>query len=328
MEYKDLIPYQQAFERYLAKEQLVQGYPASLYAPIDYIMSLGGKRIRPVLTLLAYQLFGHDYSRALPQAMAVETFHNFSLMHDDIMDQATTRRGEPSVHHRYGVNAAILSGDAMLIMAYQYLVRDLNQDQLITSVSLFSATALDICRGQQQDMDFEKRDLVTIEDYLTMIRNKTAVLLGLSMSLGAVVGGADAGSIAAMKQCGEAAGMAFQIHDDYLDAFGNANETGKRRGGDILQNKKTFLWLMACNLGGERIRQELLSISRDQNYDPEAKVNRVLEIYRSLDIENQCQNRQRKYTDEAINSLNQVNAPDSAKQQIFDLMALLLSRNH
>ena len=251
MEFKDLIAYQQAFERYLAKNSgWFMDTHASLYKPIDYIMSLGGKRIRPVLTLLAYQLFDHEYSKALPQAMAVETFHNFSLMHDDIMDQATTRRGEPSVHHQFGMNAAILSGDAMLIMAYQYLVRDLTQDQLHSSVSLFSATALDICRGQQQDMDFEKEDLVSIEDYLAMIRNKTAVLLGLSMSLGAIVGGADAGSVVAMKQCGESAGMAFQIHDDYLDAFGNADQTGKERGGDIIQNKKTFLWLMACDLGG------------------------------------------------------------------------------
>ncbi|MBK8506901.1 MAG: polyprenyl synthetase family protein [Saprospiraceae bacterium] len=328
MEFKDLIAYQQAFERYLEKQQLVQGYPSSLYEPIGYIMALGGKRIRPVLTLLAHKLFDHQYARALPQAMAVETFHNFSLMHDDIMDQATTRRGGPSVHHQFGINAAILSGDAMLIMAYQYLVRDLTQDQLISALSLFSSTALDICRGQQQDMDFEKKDLVSIEDYLAMIRNKTAVLLGLSMSLGAIVGGADAGSVVAMKQCGESAGMAFQIHDDYLDAFGQTNKTGKKRGGDIIQNKKTFLWLMACNLGGERIREELISISHNQNYNSEAKVNRVLEVYRSLDIESQCQNRQRQYTDEAINALNQVNAPDSAKQQIFDLMALLLARNH
>jgi geranylgeranyl diphosphate synthase type II len=249
-------------------------------------------------------------------------------MHDDIMDQATTRRGKPSVHHQFGINGAILSGDAMLIMAYEYLIRDLSHEQLSSSVSLFSATALDICRGQQQDMDFEKKDLVSIEEYLAMIRNKTAVLLGLSMSLGAIVGGADAVSVVSMKHCGESAGMAFQIHDDYLDAFGHANETGKKRGGDIIQNKKTFLWLTACDLGGERVREELISIANSQNYASEAKVNRVLDIYRALEIESQCQNRQRQYTDDAISALNQVNAPDAAKQKIFDLMALLLARNH
>ena len=328
MEFKDLAPYQEAFETYLKAEQIEQNQPQALFAPIYYIMSIGGKRIRPILTLLAYELFADDYHRPLAQALAIEVFHNFSLVHDDIMDAAPTRRGVATVHQKFDTNAAILSGDAMLIMAYQYLLKGLGQEQLPNAIELLSSTALDICRGQQLDIDFEKQPVVTIDEYLEMIRYKTAVLLGLSMALGGTVAQADAASIQALSACGIAAGMAFQIHDDYLDAFGNSKLTGKQRGGDIIQNKKTFLWTKAYHLGGDRIQQELLHWVQQKDADPQAKVRRVLEIYQALDVEGHCHQQQLLYTNAAIDALNQVSAPDSKKQKIFDLMTLLLGRNH
>jgi len=328
MEFKDLTPYQEAFELYLQKEQIERHQPLALFSPIHYIMSIGGKRIRPILTLLAYRLFADDYDRAFAQALAIEIFHNFSLVHDDIMDAAPTRRGFATVHQKFDINAAILSGDAMLIMAYQYLIQGLKPDQIHTAVDLFSSTALDICRGQQLDIDFEKEASVSIDDYLQMIEYKTAVLLGLSMSLGATVAEAGPDSVLALNSCGVAAGLAFQIHDDYLDAFGNTQLTGKQRGGDIIQNKKTFLWIKAYHLGDDRIKQELLHWDQQKAADPHAKVRRILEIYQALDIEGHCHQQQLVYTKKAIEALDQVAVPDPKKQKIFDLITLLLSRSH
>lgn len=327
MEFRDLAPFQEAFEHYLQLAHIEENEPKLLFSPIRYILSMGGKRIRPILTLLAYQLFNEDYHRALPQSLAIETFHNFTLAHDDIMDQAPKRRGLDTVHEKFGINAAILSGDAMLIMAYEYLITGLDAKQVPLAVSLFSKTALDICRGQQLDMDFEHLESVSIDAYLQMIEFKTAVLLGLSMALGGIVASANEEAISKLHRCGVAAGMAFQIHDDYLDAFGDSKLTGKQRGGDIIQNKKTFLWLKAYEVGGDRLRQELVNWSRHTG-DPAAKVRRVLEIYQSLDIEGHCQQKQKEYTDQAIDALNELRAPISKKQWIFDLMALLLNRDH
>lgn len=328
MELKDLLPYQLAFENYLEQENLSGFIPATLFSPVSYILSLAGKRIRPLLTLLSGQLFNDSYTRVLPQALAVEIFHNFTLMHDDIMDQAPTRRGQASTHKKYGVNAAILSGDAMLIMSYQYLMRGLSEKQVIMALALFSEVALDICKGQQLDMDFEQNQIVEIEDYLDMIKKKTAVLIGLSMSLGAIVHEADQASVNALQTCGEAAGMAFQIQDDYLDAFGDSKLTGKQRGGDIIQNKKTYLWLKAWHLGGERIQRELMGLYSQHPDDPADKVRRVIDIYRALEVESHCRNLQIHYTNQAIDALNQVQSSEESRQQIFDMMVLLLGRNH
>lgn len=328
MELKDLNLYQDAFEKYLQKENLGQYNPVNLFSPIGYIMSMGGKRIRPVLTLLTYQLFREDFEKALPQSLAVEVFHNFTLVHDDIMDQAPTRRGQETIHQKYGINSAILSGDAMLIMAYRYLVRSLSVDQLQPALERFSETALDICRGQQMDMDFEKQDIVSLQDYLSMIRYKTAVLLGLAMSLGGISAWAAPESVQKLNTCGTAAGMAFQVHDDYLDAFGDVQQTGKQRGGDIIQNKKTFLWIKAYEIGGDRVRQELIHWYNQTGSDPAIKVHRVLEIYQSLDLSSYCRQLQMEYTRQAIDALSALDTPDEKKQKIFDLMTLLLSRSH
>jgi geranylgeranyl diphosphate synthase, type II len=326
--FEDLVPYQRAFEEYLNEQKIAAGKPASLFTPVSYILSLSGKRIRPVLTLLSSHLFDDDFGKALPQAMAVEIFHNFSLMHDDIMDQAPTRRGQTSTHYKYGVNAAILSGDAMLIMSYQYLIRGMTEKQLSDTLPVFSEVALDICKGQQMDMDFEGMSVVRLDDYLEMIRKKTAVLLGLSMLLGAVVQKADPSSLRALRECGEAAGMAFQVHDDYLDAFGDSRLTGKQRGGDIIQNKKTYLWVQAIKLGGDRIARELAGLYSQPDIDPVFKVNRVLEIYHALGLESHCQGLQTQYTTQAVDALIRVKAPEASKQRIFDLMAMLLSRTY
>ncbi|NND35135.1 MAG: polyprenyl synthetase family protein [Saprospiraceae bacterium] len=328
MDLKDLIPYQRAFDQYLETELKRFDAAGPLYSPIKYILSLPGKRIRPIMTLMSYHLFGNDFITALPQALTVETFHNFTLMHDDIMDAAPTRRGQPSAHINFGLNPAILSGDAMLILAYQYLIRDLTPAQLSAAVPMFSQVALDICQGQQEDMDFEFQQVVPIASYLDMIKKKTAILLGLSLSMGAVVAGASEESIKSLNDCGIAVGMAFQIHDDYLDAFGNPKMTGKQTGGDIINNKKTFLWLKACALGGVRVQQELISLNETQIDNPKAKIDRVLEIYRSLDLETHCIAQQHHYTTQAIDALNLVESTDEAKQRIFDLISLLLGRNH
>lgn len=241
--YKDLLI---AFEEYLIRHQPV-GHPDSLYAPIRYINALGGKRIRPVLVLMAYNLWHDDVAPAMPAAMAVEFFHNFSLMHDDIMDEAPLRRGQDTVHRRYGVNAAILSGDAMLIDCYRLLlgagVSDGIGDVLCRRMS---DIALAICEGQQLDMDFERQAFPSEPDYLEMIRKKTAVLLGWSLELGGRMAGAPETAVRELYAIGETMGLGFQVQDDYLDVFGDSRLTGKQQGGDILQGKKNFPYVHHC----------------------------------------------------------------------------------
>ena len=220
--------------------------PVNLYAPMRYLLDIGGKRIRPALALMAAEAFGGRPEAALPQALAVELFHNFSLMHDDIMDKAPLRRGKATVHHKWDLNAAILSGDGMLILAYQELAK-CAPHLLPDLLSMFSQTALEVCEGQQMDMDFERRADVSTDEYLAMIAFKTAVLLGCSLYLGARVGGADDAAARQLYTFGLALGMAFQLRDDYLDAFGNPEQTGKQPGGDILAGKKTWIYLHAIS---------------------------------------------------------------------------------
>jgi geranylgeranyl diphosphate synthase type II len=235
------------FEDYLRAHQ-PYGAPDNLYGPIRYINELGGKRIRPLLVLLAYNMWQEDIEPALPAALAVEYFHNFSLMHDDIMDEAPRRRGQESVHQKYGRNAAILSGDAMLIRCFELLLQSGEKNNTGAKLcSLMSKTALEICEGQQLDMDFEKRTSPTEDEYLDMIRKKTACLLGVSLQIGAVLAGASDQEANALYDFGIQMGMAFQIRDDYLDVYGDESLTGKQRGGDILRGKKNFLYVHTCN---------------------------------------------------------------------------------
>jgi geranylgeranyl diphosphate synthase type II len=260
--------YQDFFINYL-KKQSIQKEPKNLYEPIEYILGLGGKRMRPVLTLMAAEVFDANYEAALPAAMAVEVFHNFSLVHDDIMDDAPLRRGQETVHEKWDLNTGILSGDAMLILAYQYfeqyepaVFRDL--------AKLFSKTALEVCEGQQLDVDFERRNDVTIPEYLKMIEYKTAVLVAAAMKMGAIVAGTSEKEAVLIYDFGLNLGLAFQLQDDYLDAFGDPETFGKQVGGDIIENKKTYLYLKAIAFSSTEkavALQELFTKELDDNQD-------------------------------------------------------------
>src|SRR5690606_4750879 len=230
--------------------------PAELFDPIHYLLGIGGKRIRPALTLLAAEMFSCDLAKALPSAIAIELFHNFSLMHDDIMDKAPLRRGEATVHEKWGINTAILSGDFILIHAYQYIVQN-DAKVLAPLLTIFNDTAAKVCIGQQLDMNYEQREGVSIVEYIEMIRLKTAVLLGAALQMGATVANAKEKDALALYQCGVNLGIAFQLQDDYLDVYGDSDKFGKRVGGDIAENKKTFLLLKALELADEKDRLEI-----------------------------------------------------------------------
>lgn len=252
--------------------------PSQLYDPIRYILSLGGKRIRPALTLMVCDFLGDDFKKALPAAMAVELFHNFSLMHDDIMDNAPLRRGKKAVHEKWDVNTAILSGDAMLILAYRFF-EQYEPTTFRSLAELFSETALQVCEGQQLDMDFETREDVKVEEYLKMIEQKTAVLVGAAMKMGAIVANASEEEMQTMYEFGKNLGIAFQLQDDYLDVFGNPETFGKQVGGDIIANKKTFLYLAAENNNVNEEAEELAHLFSINPKDPEDKILRVKEIF-------------------------------------------------
>ncbi len=267
------------FDAYL-KSQIRIKEPAQLYEPMSYILGLGGKRLRPVLTLFATDALGGDYHKALPAAMALELFHNFSLVHDDIMDEAPLRRGHPTVHKKWDINTGILSGDAMLICSYRLfegyepvLFKDLLQ--------LFSKTALEVCEGQQMDVDFENLESVSMEQYFHMIRSKTAVLLGACMKAGALVAGSAAPVQEAAYDFGCYLGTAFQLQDDYLDAFGDPLSFGKQPGGDIIANKKTFLYIKSHELADAAGVKELEHLFSIRPQDPDAKIRAVKDIYES-----------------------------------------------
>ncbi|WJS95973.1 polyprenyl synthetase family protein [Flavobacterium johnsoniae] len=251
----DISQYQDFFIDYL-KKQNIHKEPVNLYEPIEYILGLGGKRIRPVLTLMAAEVFNTDYTTALPAAMAVEVFHNFSLVHDDIMDDAPLRRGQVTVHEKWNLNTGILSGDAMLILAYQYF-EQYEPNVFRNLAKLFSKTALEVCEGQQWDVDFETRKDVTIPEYLKMIEYKTAVLVAAAMKMGAIVAKTSEKEADLIYDFGLNLGLAFQLQDDYLDAFGDPETFGKQVGGDIIENKKTYLYLKALEFSSKEKASEL-----------------------------------------------------------------------
>lgn len=322
---KDILFFQQLFETYMAGQNLVKT-PVGLYEPVRYIMDLGGKRIRPVLTLMGCHIYEDHPGKALPAAMAMELFHNFSLMHDDIMDQASLRRGQPAVHTRYGLNTGILSGDAMLIMSYQYLLNTESETNRVSrAVRAFTHAAAEVCEGQQMDMDFETRADVTLKEYLKMIEGKTAALLGGCLEVGAWIGGAaDVGNLAGF---GRNIGIAFQIQDDLLDTFGDPRKVGKKPGGDILQNKKTALFLLALELGDDLDRQELLRLYSGLNTDPDAKIKAVTRIFQKLDIPGQVRVLQEQYQESAFRQLEQLEAPAERKAPLRLLANQLLERD-
>lgn len=272
-----IFEYQKFISDYL-QSQYETKEPKNLYDPIHYILGLGGKRMRPVLTLMSAEVFDADYKKALPAALAVEVFHNFSLIHDDIMDDAPLRRGNETVHEKWDINTGILSGDAMLILAYQYfeqydatVFRDL--------AVLFSKTALEVCEGQQWDVDFETREDVSILDYLKMIEHKTAVLVAAAMKMGAIIAETSQENANLIYDFGLNLGLAFQLQDDYLDAFGNPETFGKQVGGDIIENKKTYLYLKACEFATENQLEQLTQLFSIQPDDSTEKINSVKEIF-------------------------------------------------
>jgi len=306
--------YQEFISAYL-ESQYETKEPRNLYEPVHYILKLGGKRIRPVLTLMSAEVFDADYKLALPAALAVEVFHNFSLIHDDIMDDAPLRRGNETVHEKWNTNTAILSGDAMLILAYQYFEK-YNTDVFRDLAKLFSKTALEVCEGQQYDVDFETRDDVTIDQYLKMIEYKTAVLVGASMKMGAIVAETSAENANLIYDFGLNLGLAFQLQDDYLDAFGNPETFGKQIGGDIIENKKTYLYLKAIEFANSDEKEQLLHLFSIQPEDNSAKIASVKEIFNSSGASSATQKAIQDYTLKAFETLRNISI-DNEKKDIL-----------
>ncbi len=312
------------FETYLSAHQ-PYGVPDTLYEPIRYINDLGGKRIRPVLLLMAYNLWHEDVTPALPAALAVEYFHNFSLMHDDIMDEAPLRRGKPTVHIAYGRNSAILSGDALLIRCFDVLLEAGRHRGISADLcSCMCKASLEICEGQQMDMDFEKREAPTESEYLEMIRKKTACLIGVSLQLGAMLAGASQTEVSALYRFGEQLGLGFQIQDDYLDIYGDAARTGKQQGGDILQGKKNFPFVHTYNTISPSDRIQFLNDCVLACH--QADIKPVIRWYEQVDMAHYMLDIQSRFLASSMEELDQLSDSDSSRLQ--DLAIRLMVRDH
>lgn len=301
--------------------------PDELYDPINYILDLGGKRLRPALCLLACDMFGGEILHALNPAMGIEIFHNFTLLHDDIMDEAPIRRGKPTVHLKWNPNVAILSGDTMMALAYEYIMKAPNE--VIKEVfSIFNKTAIEVCEGQQYDMNFETQDKVAIMDYLNMIRLKTAVLLAGSLKIGAIIGEANKENANNLYLFGENLGVAFQLKDDLLDAFSDEEKFGKKTGGDIVTNKKTFLYLKAFELAEGKTEESLLDYFRNDFADSSQKITGVKEIYQKLGVDKATNKEIDKYYNRALDYLNKVNVPEGKKSELLKFADQLKQREY
>ena len=301
----------------------VSNYPPSLYEPISYFLDIGGKRIRPILVLLAADLFNKNIEVAMNQAVAVELFHNFTLIHDDIMDNAPLRRGVPTVHEKWNQSQGVISGDVLFVVAYEYLI-NANSEHVIPLMRAFNKMAIEVCEGQQFDMDFELRNDVQIAEYLNMIRLKTSVLLGCALELGAIVSDASDEDRSNLYQFGLNIGIAFQIQDDILDVFADANKFGKQVGGDIIANKKTFLYLKARELAN----QEQLELLKKQlnNTDMNLKVQTVRGLYNELLVREHAELEMNEYYNRAISHLNAIGVHVSQKASLVALADYLMSR--
>lgn len=298
--------------------------PAELYEPISYLMQLGGKRMRPVLVLVSTELFGGQVSKALDAAIGIEIFHNFTLMHDDIMDKAPIRRGKPTVHIKWNESAAILSGDVMFVEAYKLMIKV--DDSILRDVlAIFSETASGVCQGQQSDMNFESREDVSLAEYLEMIRQKTAVLLAGSMQIGALIGGASKDQAKLLYEFGENLGLAFQLQDDILDVYGDPEKFGKQVGGDILSNKKTFMLIKAKELATGKIADEL-NHWLDRNDNPSAKVASITNIYNQLKVRDLAENVMQDYVQKALYALDKIEVESSKKALLKGFAEQLLIR--
>jgi geranylgeranyl diphosphate synthase type II len=298
--------------------------PSSLYEPNEYFLKLGGKRIRPVLCLMGNELFDEINAYAWHAAVAIELFHNFTLIHDDIMDKAPLRRGMPTVHSKFGDSTALLAGDVMFVFAYEYLNK-IHSSFLHRVLEVFNDTAKRVCEGQQLDMDYEKKDEVSLEEYLNMIELKTSVLLAASLKLGAILGGATQRNQDFLYNFGRKLGIAFQIQDDYLDAFGDPNKIGKQTGGDIKSNKKTFLLIHALESCSDEQKKELRKL---MGKDDHAKTQKVLKIFRECKADEWALELKNKYLDEAFNDLEEVAVLSIRKEPLKELAQFLVQREY
>ena len=302
------------------KEHPYSKYPHELYDPLDYMMALGGKRIRPIMVLLGHGIYSEDTKHALPAAICVEVFHNFSLIHDDIMDEAPLRRGQETVHQKWNHNTAILSGDVMLVKAYELLLH-YDKNQLHSLLSLLNKTAIEVCEGQQIDMMFEKMLDVTLDDYLKMIELKTAVLLACSLKMGAIIANASENDANNLYEYGRLMGIAFQLRDDYLDVYADPSKFGKQVGGDILSNKKTYLLIEALNnsnLSQKEVLKHWLSL---KDFNPSEKIQAITNIYNELDIPNHIQKKIESFAAEANKHLDEI----KGNKEVIDLLKSISS---
>jgi geranylgeranyl diphosphate synthase type II len=298
--------------------------PASLYEPNEYFLSWGGKRIRPVMCLMGNELFDEIHPDSFELATAIELFHNFTLIHDDIMDEAPLRRGMETVHMKYGLSTALLAGDVMLIKAYDYLNK-IQPQYLHRIIHLFNKTAREVCEGQQMDMDFEQSSSVSLDDYINMISLKTSVLLAASLEMGAIIGGASEGNCKHLYEFGKNLGIAFQVQDDYLDAFGDPEKFGKDVGGDIRQNKKTFLMLHALEVANAEQKNRLLQLMQQ---NPPDKVEQVLQIFRDCNIDEWAKELKDKYLQTALQHLEAIAVRSVRKEPLQELANFLIQREY
>ena len=300
--------------------------PPELYEPVRYILSLGGKRIRPALVILACDLFAGAVEPALIPAMAIELFHNFTLMHDDIMDRSELRRGSPAVHVKYNENIAILSGDVMSILASR-LINQAPGVVLNVVHDIYTRTAMQVCEGQQMDMNFEKELSVSEQEYLSMIELKTAVLIAASLKIGAILGGASQRDAEDLYEYGRNLGIAFQLQDDLLDTYGDPEVTGKNKGTDIVDNKKTFLVIQALNTASPAQRKELTGWLKAKEFDPGNKIEAVTAIFDALKVKDVTQKKIQGYYKQALASLENLNKPKELKSELYNFATFLMNRN-
>ena len=320
----DILHYQKEFLSYLESKEWVRE-PKNLYEPIDYILQLGGKRMRPILTLMAADIFSGEFKKALPAALAVEVFHNFTLVHDDIMDDAPLRRGKETVHEKWDTSTGILSGDAMLILAYQYF-ENYEPEVFQKLAKLFSKTALEVCDGQQLDVDFETRKNVSIDEYMNMIRLKTSVLVAAALKMGAIVAKTNDENADLIYDFGLNLGLAFQLQDDYLDTFGDPETFGKQVGGDIIENKKTFLYLKALEVVDKETAKKLKYFYKRKRKDNTIKVTEVTRIFQIFDIPLLISEEIKSYTQKAFDTLDKMSISQENKDKLKNFGTWLMNR--
>ncbi|TAF45142.1 MAG: polyprenyl synthetase family protein [Sphingobacteriales bacterium] len=321
-----ILQLQQIIQKAIDEKQY-PSHPKELYEPISYLMALGGKRLRPVLVLMATDLFAGDIYKAINAALAIETFHNFTLMHDDIMDNAPLRRGKPTVHAKWNQSVAILAGDVMFVESFKLIIQ-VDATILQQVLNVFNDTAVGVCEGQQIDMNFETAPKVTLADYIEMIRLKTAVLLGGALKIGALIGNANLYDAEKLYDFGVNLGIAFQLQDDILDVYGDPEKFGKQVGGDILANKKTFLLIKALELADEQTLNQLNGYLQNTSISPSEKVSYITAIYNKLNIKDIAQAQMITYAEISLKALNEINAPNERKMMLKEFANMLTKRDN